>query len=147
MRYSRVRLKKPLAIIFAAVTLAIGAFYVIVWSPPPTATRLILLFPPTMHPQVTAEITVAALNDNMQIDPSRDDLIRISLNPGSHAKVGLADTAQSEWAKNITVRLTNGKASFMIVGERLEMVVISAEWIDGRSPLQSLTTMREIGVD
>jgi len=52
-----------------------------------------------------------------------------------------------EWAKNITVRLTNGKASFMIVGERLEMVIISAGWIDGRSSLRSLTTMREIGVD
>ena len=148
MRYSRVRIRKRLAILFAAVTLAISAFYMIVSSPPPpAATGLIMLFPPTMHPHVAAEITVAAVDDYMQIDPSRDDLIRISLNPGSRARLGLAETPQSEWAQNLTVRLVNGKASFMMMGERLEMVVMCAEWIDGRSPLRPLTTMRGIGVD
>ncbi|MBS7623404.1 hypothetical protein KEJ39_07000 [Candidatus Bathyarchaeota archaeon] len=133
-------------VVFAITVVTLASFYAVMSELPPSATRPILL-PPVMHPRVVAEITVAAVDDGMWLDTRRGELVEISLNPNSNARLGLAEAQQSEWTQNTTIRFVEGKATFMIVGDRLEVVIVSAKWIEGRSPLHSTITMRKIGVD
>jgi len=134
MRF-RLRLATP---IFAGFTVALALSYTI-FQQPLGAKRLVLILPPTIHPNVAARITVAAVNDLMQVDTYREDLVEVSVNPCSHASLAVEGAPQPEWNSPVTLRLFESKATPIMVGDRYETVALTARWI-GEGPILQFHT-------
>jgi len=95
----------------------------------PDAVKLVIVGPPSNtitigQPQV---ITIYAANTNGQIDKSRNDIIELIIDPPGSATIHNS-------TRSI---LKNGEATFVIVINRSEMVILTAHWIAGRTSLES----------
>jgi len=132
MRKPRFKHRRIMFILIGFIV-ALALSYTTLPQQPPGAKRLTLVTPPTIHPNIAAEVTVAAFNDLMQVDVSRGDLDEVSLSPGSHARLAVEET-QPEWTSIVTLRLVEGKATLIILGGRYETVVLTARWVDSESP-------------
>jgi len=97
----------------------------------PMAKRLVLLLP-TIGKFAEKTITVAAVTDEGKIDPQRDDVVELSINP--ECRLRFDDKSK---VKQLT--LVNGEAKVNVVSENLpEVPIIKARWISGKSPLQGV---------
>ena len=128
--------KKELLIVLVVIIVAVPILQNLVVKKQSEASRLLLFFPPTMTVGGPAIFVVEAVNDDRQIDTGRDDLINISVST-SGVVVGTSGVSQALWSQTAKVRLAEGKASFMVVVERRGTFIISANWIEGRSLLES----------
>ncbi|TRO57325.1 hypothetical protein E2P64_05020 [Candidatus Bathyarchaeota archaeon] len=93
------------------------------------AVKLVISGPPSNtitigQPQI---ITVYATNTNGQIDESRNDIIELIINPPNSATI----------LNSTRTNLRNGKATFIVVINQSEIVIFTANWIAGRTPLES----------
>jgi len=70
-------------------------------------------------------ITIMAVDDDGNIDSSRNDFVEISINPESRAIL-----SQSK------IKLENGRAYVTIVDEHQETIVLTARWANGSSSLR-----------
>jgi hypothetical protein len=95
----------------------------------PDAVKLVIIGPPSNtitidQPQI---ITVYAVNTNGQIDKSRNDIIELIIDPPDSATI----------LNSTRANLKNGEATFVIVINQSEIVILTANWIAGRAPLES----------
>jgi hypothetical protein len=95
----------------------------------PDAVKLVISGPPSNtitigQPQV---ITIYATNTKGQIDKSRNDIIELIIDPPSSATI----------LNSTKANLRNGEAKFIIVINQSEIVILTANWIAGRTPLES----------
>lgn len=91
-----------------------------------TATRLrIVVDNPLVNVGEEIRITMMAIDDDGYLDSSRNDLVEISTNTESKARL-----SQSR------VYLENGKAYVILVDDNEESVVITVRWISGGHSLQ-----------
>lgn len=85
-------------------------------------------------PQVTVDETVRirilAISDEGRLDPIRNDLVEVSVNPESRAKL-----SQSR------VTLTRGRAEITLTDDYEEPVVVTVTWISGQSTLRGDSTL------
>ena len=93
------------------------------------AVKLVIVGPPSNtitigQPQF---ITIYAANTNGQIDKSRNDIIELIIDPPGSATIHNS-------TRNI---LKNGEATFVVVINRSEIVILTANWIAGRTSLES----------
>ena len=70
-------------------------------------------------------ITIMAMDDDGNIDSSRNDLVKISTNPESRAIL-----SQSK------VKLESGRAYVTLVDEYQETIVLTVRWVNGSSSLK-----------
>lgn len=78
-----------------------------------------------------------AVNKEGLVDPSRNDLVKISLVDNSYAKLGFSDRTGTIWSRTLMMRLEAGKVQFKFVDSQMERIHMSVEWIEGKSPLES----------
>jgi hypothetical protein len=95
----------------------------------PNAIRLVIIGPPsntivTGHPQI---IRVYAANTNGQIDKNRNDIIELIIDPPSSATI----------LNSTRTNLKDGEATFVVVFNQREIVILTANWIAGRTSLES----------
>lgn len=93
------------------------------------AVKLVISGPPSNtiaigQPQI---ITVYAANTNGQIDKSRNDIIELIIDPPGSATI----------LNSTRANLRNGEATFIVVINQSEIVILTANWIAGRTPLES----------
>ncbi len=93
------------------------------------AVKLIIVGPPpnTILFGKPQTITVYAANTNEQIDKSRNDIIELIVDPPGSVII-LNSTKAS---------LKNGEATFILVFNESEIVILTAKWIAGRTSLES----------
>ena len=102
------------------------------------ATRLVIFLPPKKGIS-EATITVKAITDDGNIDTTRDDVIELSLNQES-------GTRFTDSSKTLRLTLVNGEVKANVLTKNFnEVVVINANWISGRTPLQSMKVMSPFG--
>ncbi|WP_455368929.1 hypothetical protein [[Eubacterium] cellulosolvens] len=94
----------------------------------PDAVKLVIVGPPSNtikvgQPQV---ITVYAANTNGQIDKSRNDIIELIIDPPGSASI----------LNSTRTILKNGEAEFVVVINQNVIVVLTANWIAGRTILE-----------
>lgn len=95
----------------------------------PDAVKLVIIGPPSNtitigQPNV---ITVYAANTNGQIDKSRNDIVELIIDPPGSATI----------LNSTKVILKNGEATFVVVINQSEIVILTANWIAGRTSLES----------
>ena len=95
----------------------------------PEAVKLVISGPPSNtitigQPQL---ITVYAANTNGQIDKSRNDIIELRIDPPGSATI----------LNSTRTNLRNGEAAFIVVINKSEVVILTSNWIAGRTPLES----------
>ncbi|NHJ32296.1 MAG: hypothetical protein FK732_05500 [Asgard group archaeon] len=93
------------------------------------AVKLVIIGPPSNtitigQPNV---IMVYAANTNGQIDKSRNDIIELIIDPPGSAAI----------LNSTKVILKNGEATFVVVINQGEIVILTANWIAGRTSLES----------
>jgi len=101
------------------------------------AVKLIMVKPSQLPQGVEAELSVKAVDKHGLVDPSRDDLVRISLGNASYAKLGFPNRSGTIWSSSLMIRLQAGVGQVRFLDTETERVRISAEWIEGRTPLES----------
>ncbi len=117
-----------IAYLFCLVTFAVysAAPWTLPFGARPQATSLRLIVD---RPQVslgeTVQISILATSDDGRLDSTRDDLVEISVNPESRARLSES-----------RVNLTRGRVQVTLIGEYAEPVVVTVTWISGRSTLR-----------
>jgi hypothetical protein len=103
------------------------------------ATQLAIFLPPLTHRGRKSMIKVKALTDDGKPDTSRNDEIELSINKESFMKF-------SNLSKNLKLKLVKGEVQAEVQTEEVnEVVVLKANWISGKSPLQSTVVTYIIG--
>ena len=95
----------------------------------PDAVKLVIIGPPSNTITIGQQqvITVYAVNTNGQIDKSRNDIIELIIDPPDSATI----------LNSTRANLKNGEATFVIVINQSEIVILTAHWIAGRTSLES----------
>ena len=107
-------------------------------EPPIEASKLIILTPSFIGPMgVECLLAVQAVSDEGLIDKKRDDLVRISIDRGDHAKLGISDESVTIWSESIDLKLRSGQGVVRFVDHHKELVRISVEWLEGQNSLKS----------
>jgi hypothetical protein len=100
------------------------------------ASKLVLLGPSEYTREVVTELTIKAVDNEGVVDSNRSDLIRISLDPSSHAQVGFSDLSGTTWSSSLTIRLEAGQRKVTFLDKQDEKVRVAVEWLEGKSPLK-----------
>jgi len=100
------------------------------------ASKLVLLGLSEYSRDVVAELTIKAVDNEGIVDSSRSDLIRISLDPSSHAQLGFSDQSGTTWSSSLTTRLEAGQRKVTFLDRQDEKVRVAVEWLEGKSPLK-----------
>jgi hypothetical protein len=121
-----------LLVLFGLVT------YYALMNPGPRieASKLVLLGPSEYSRDVVAELTIKAVDNEGIVDSSRSDLIRVSLDPSSHAQLGFSDQSGTTWSSSLTIRLEAGQRKVTFLDKQDEKVRVAVEWLEGKSPLK-----------
>jgi hypothetical protein len=117
-----------IAYLFCLVTFAV--YSAAPWTLPlgarPQATSLRLIVDRSqVSVGETVQISILATSDDGRLDPMRDDLVEISVNPESRAKLSES-----------RVNLTRGRGEVTLISDYAEPVVVTVTWISGRSTLR-----------
>lgn len=95
------------------------------------ATKLIVVASTTFIPlDKPVELTIKAIDDAGNLDATRDDIVELYLTSVSYDKPLAKLTAKK-------IQLINGISSVYIQGEVPEVVNITVQWKEGKSPLKS----------
>jgi hypothetical protein len=121
-------------VIFIVIILVIFLIVIISLSFIPQdsqATKLIIVASTTFIPlDKPVELTIKAVDDTGKLDDTRNDFIELSLTSVSYDKSSAKLTTNN-------IQLRNGIGSVYIQGEVPEVVDITVQWIEGKSPLES----------
>jgi len=71
------------------------------------------------------------------VDSNRSDLIRISVDPRTHAQLGVSTASGIIWSSSLTLNLEGGLCKVKFLDRESEKVLVSVEWLEGKSPLMS----------
>lgn len=110
---------------------------------PPTegkgATKLLIVYEKIpVKVDVPKKLIVKAVDDKGRIDKSRDDLIELNLTSLSFPKP-VAKLSQK------TLKLVNGTATVTLIGPLKEMLLITVNWKDGKTHLESHAILMQVG--
>ncbi|MFC1506112.1 hypothetical protein ACFLQ6_03465 [Thermoproteota archaeon] len=135
-----------------ATLLLIGIFsvsvYYILTTPeeiPIEASKLVIVKPSEIPIGNEVELTIKAISDEGLLDTKRDDLIKIYLEPNSHAQIGYSETSKIIWSDSLLVRLEDGLTKIKFIDPKFERIQISVEWIEGKSQLDSVEVQLYVG--
>lgn len=138
---SNVKVIRALASALMLISLfSIATFYALYTPPEPPieASKLIILTPSYIGPMgVECTLAVQAVSDEGLLDKKRDDLVRISIDRGDHAKLGISDESVTIWSESIDLKLKSGQGVVRFVDHHKELVRISVEWLEGQNSLKS----------
>jgi hypothetical protein len=109
-------------------------------QPSEGAVRLVIRRPSQLQTGVEGDLTILAVNKEGEIDQSRNDVVRISLNTGSCAQLGFADLSGTIWSNSLVLKLQSGRGEVKIIDRKTERVQISVEWLEGKSHLETFVT-------
>ena len=95
----------------------------------PDAVKLVIIGPPSNTIMIGQQqvITVYAVNTKGQMDDSRNDIIELIIDPPGSATI----------LNSTRTNLKNGEATFVIIINQGEIVILTANWIAGRTSLES----------
>lgn len=103
------------------------------------AKQLAIFLPPLTHRGQKSSLKVKALTDDGKPDTSRNDEIELSINKESFMKF-------SDLSKSLKLKLVKGEVQAEVQTEQVnEVVILKANWISGKSPLQSTVVTYIIG--
>jgi hypothetical protein len=104
----------------------------------PEATKL-AIFLTLIGKNSQKTISIKAITDKGEIDASRDDEIEVSINPESGLR--FADSS-----KKLRLKLIKGSVDAIVKsGIMPEVVIFTANWISGKSPLQRVQVSHLVG--
>ena len=135
-----------------AALLLIGIFsiavYFVLTTPeeiPIETSKLVIVKPSEIPVGSEVELTIKAINDDGFLDIKRDDLVKIALDPNSHAQIGYLENSNAIWSNSLLIRLEAGLAKVKFVDPKFERIRISVEWIEGKSKLESSEVQLYVG--
>jgi hypothetical protein len=135
-----------------ATLLLLGIFsvsvYYVLTTPeeiPIEASKLVIVKPSEIPIGNEVELTIKAISDEGLLDTKRDDLIKIYLEPNSHAQIGYSETSKIIWSDSLSVRLEHGLTKIKFIDPEFERIRISVEWIEGKSQLDSIEVQLYVG--
>jgi len=135
-----------------ATLLLLGIFsvsvYYVLTTPeeiPIEASKLVIVKPSEIPIGNEVELTIKAISDEGLLDTKRDDLIKIYLEPNSHAQIGYSETSKIIWSDSLSVRLEDGLTKIKFIDPEFERIRISVEWIEGKSQLDSVEVQLYVG--
>lgn len=138
---SNAKVVRALASALMLITLfSLATFYALYTPPEPPieASKLIILTPSFIGPMgVECMLAVQAVSEEGYIDKKRDDLVRISIDRGEHAQLGISDESVTIWSESIDLKLNSGRGVVRFVDHHKELVRISIEWLEGPNSLES----------
>lgn len=114
-------------------------------QPSEGAVRLVIRRPSQLPTGVEGELTILAVNKEGEIDQSRNDVVRISLNNCNYAQLGFADLSGTIWSNSLILKLQSGRGEAKIIDSKTERVQISVEWLEGKSHLDPFVTEMYVG--
>jgi hypothetical protein len=104
----------------------------------PEATKL-AIFLTLIGKNSQKTISIKAITDKGEVDASRDDEIEVSINPESGLR--FADSS-----KKLRLKLIKGSVDATVKsGIMPEVVIFTANWISGKSPLQRVQVSHLVG--
>jgi hypothetical protein len=104
----------------------------------PEATKL-AIFLTLIGKNSQKTISIKAITDKGEVDASRDDEIEVSINPESGLR--FADSS-----KKLRLKLIKGSVDAIVKsGIMPEVVIFTANWISGKSPLQRVQVSHLVG--
>lgn len=135
-----------------ATLLLLGIFsvsvYYVLTTPeeiPIEASKLVIVKPSEIPIGNEVELIIKAISDEGLLDTKRDDLIKIYLEPNSHAQIGYSETSKIIWSDSLSVRLEDGLTKIKFIDPEFERIRISVEWIEGKSQLDSVEVQLYVG--
>jgi hypothetical protein len=103
------------------------------------ATKLIIVYEKTpVKVNVPKKLIVKAVNNKGRLDRTRNDLIKFNLTSLSFPKP-VAKLSEYE------LRLVNGSATVILSGSLKEMLLITVDWKDGKTSLESYEILIQVG--
>jgi hypothetical protein len=103
------------------------------------ATKLLIVYEKIpVKVNVPKKLIIKAVDDKGRIDRSRDDLVELNLTSLSFPKP-VAKLSQ------YTLRLVNGTATVTLIGPLKEMLLITVDWRDGMTRLESHSIFMQVG--
>ncbi|MFC1505593.1 hypothetical protein ACFLQ6_00825 [Thermoproteota archaeon] len=144
MRITSIQVRKLQRIFSAGILLIIISMvspHVIVISETEdaSATRLIIVYEKTpVKVNVPKKLIVKAVDDKGRVDLSRNDQIELNLTSLSFPK-SMAKISQH------TLNLVNGTASVTLSGPLKEMLLITVDWKNGKTHLESYEILIQVG--
>lgn len=103
------------------------------------ATRLIIVYEKIpVKVNVPKKLIVKAVDDKGRLDGSRNDLIEFNLTSLSYPKP-IAKLSQH------TLNLVNGTATVTLSGPLKEMLLITVDWKNGKTHLESHAVLMQVG--
>jgi hypothetical protein len=135
-----------------ATLLLLGIFsvsvYYVLTTPeeiPIKATKLVIVKPSEIPVGNEVELTIKAISDDGLLDTTRDDLVKIYLEPNSHAQIGYFEQSKIIWSDSLSVKLDEGLIKIKFIDPEFERILISVEWIEGISKLDSVEVQLYVG--
>ena len=135
-----------------ATLLLLGIFTVAIYyaltTPEETlieASKLVIVKPSEIPIGSEVELTIKAVSDEGLLDTNRDDLIKIYLDPDSHAQIGYPKPSTIIWSDSLLVKLEDGLAKVKLRDPEFERIRIYVVWIEGKSQLESIQAQLYIG--
>ena len=147
IRKSEEATKAILATLLLLGIFSVSVYYVLTTPEeiPIEASKLVIVKPSEIPIGNEVELTIKAISDDRLLDTTRDDLVKIYLEPNSHAQIGYSETSQIIWSNSLSVRLENGLTKIKFIDPEFERIRISVEWIEGKSKLNSAEVQLYVG--
>ncbi|MFC1505771.1 hypothetical protein ACFLQ6_01730 [Thermoproteota archaeon] len=144
MRITSIQIRKLQRIFSAGILLIIismvGPHLIVISETEDTgATKLIIVYEKTpVKVNVPKKLIVKAIDDKGRLDLSRNDLIEFNLTSLSFPKP-MAKLSQH------TLNLVNGTAAVTLSGPLKEMLLITVDWKNGKTHLESYEILIQVG--
>jgi hypothetical protein len=147
IRKSEEAIRAILAAFLILGMFSVAGYYVLTTPEeiPIDASKLVIVKPSEIPIKSEVELTIKAVNDDGLLDTKRDDLVKIYLEPHSHAQIGYFERSNIIWSDSLSVKLEGGYAKIKLVDPEFERIRISVEWIAGKSQLDSIEVQLYVG--
>ncbi len=147
IRKSEETIRAILATLLLLGMFSVAFYYVLTPTEeiPIEASKLVIVKPSEIPVRGEVELTIKAISDDGLLDTERDDLVKIYLEPNSHAPIGYSETSNIIWSDSLSVKLEDGFAKIKFVDPEFERIRISVEWIEGKSQLDSVEVQLYVG--
>ncbi|WP_455368707.1 hypothetical protein [[Eubacterium] cellulosolvens] len=127
------KLKRKSIVVFAIILVTVLAVIISYFFVPQDskATKLIVVTSTTFIPlDKPVKLTIKVVDDTGKLDASRNDVVELSLTSVSYDK-------PSAHLSTKKIQLLEGIGSVYIQGEIPEVIDITVQWKEGKSPLES----------
>jgi hypothetical protein len=147
IRISEEESKAILATLLLLGIFSVSVYYVLTTPEeiPIEASKLVIVKPSEIPVGNEVELTIKAISDDGLLDTTRDDLVKIYLEPDSHAQIGYSEQSKIIWSDSLSVKLDEGLIKIKFIDTEFERIRISVEWIEGISKLDSVEVQLYVG--